>query len=86
MNSLPHGPLSLIVDFIWGCNISLLPILHTCTNLKEMNQDNLLLQIGNVDRFSLGLIQFYLSQGATLTKYLRLAIFDRTVQECNLLL
>jgi hypothetical protein len=36
MNSLPHGPLSLIVDFASTSSLILLPLFHTSINLKEI--------------------------------------------------
>jgi hypothetical protein len=57
MNSLPHGPLSLIVDFASGSNLSLLPIFNTCVNLKEMQlRLPFSLKFSHTDRFSVSII------------------------------
>jgi hypothetical protein len=75
MHAVPHGPLSLIVDFTSISDATLLPLFHTCINLKELVEElqtrkqpykRRLFYNLKFKYFSINMIQFSLAQGGKL--------------------
>jgi hypothetical protein len=92
MDAVPHGPLSLIAEYIKD-DLYLLPLFHTSINLKEIVEEiqtrkqpykrrlfyNLMIQ--NLNKISIDGIKFYLAQGGKLSSSFVNKIYEKGDRE-----